>query len=107
VKEHFSAPEEILSITTLRYPSQAGKTMKDVKVESVRLIDGGGLKDEYGTVALLLLSRHGKGTSDFSLAILSLKSGEVVKRVDVGSGTAGSMSVSSRAIVIVCSTLSS
>jgi hypothetical protein len=50
---------------------------------------------------LLLIAGTGKGLSSFSLVMLSLISGEVVKRVEAGSGQEAGLSVSSRAVVVV------
>jgi len=52
-------------------------------------------------LALLLIAGMGKGMSSNSLAMLSLRSGEVINRVEIGDGQEASLSVSSRAVVVV------
>jgi hypothetical protein len=52
-------------------------------------------------MVLMLVAGLGKGTSNYSLAMLSLRTGEVVKRVDIGNGQEAALSVSSKAVVVV------
>jgi len=52
-------------------------------------------------MVLLLIAGLGKGTSSYSLAMLSLRTGDVVKRVDIGNGQEASLSVSSRTVIVV------
>lgn len=54
-----------------------------------------------GPLVLLLVAGLGKGMSSYSLAMLSLRTGEVVKRVDIGNGQEAALSVSSKAVVVV------
>ena len=65
------------------------------KVISAKFIDAA-----QGPMVLLLLE-SGKGMSSFSLAMLDLKSGEVIMRTDVGNGEEAELSVSKRAIIVV------
>ena len=65
------------------------------KVISAKFIDAA-----LGPMVLLLL-KSGKGMSSFSLAMLDLRSGEVIKRIDVGHGDGAGFCASKKAIVVV------
>lgn len=54
-----------------------------------------------GPLVLLLLAAAGKVLSSYSLAMLSLRTGEVVKRVEIGNGQDASLSTSRNAVVVV------
>jgi hypothetical protein len=100
-KERFPAPEEALSISTLTYSAgiRKGKSQYgSEKVISAKFMDA---PTTEGPLILLLIAGTGKGLSSFSLVMLSLISGEVVKRVEAGSGQEAGLSVSSRAVVVV------
>lgn len=105
VKERYPAPEEILSIPSLVLGS--GSTRKDKsnhgneRVVEARLVDRR-TSPGHAMAILLLSGLAGKGgSSTYSIALLNLSSGEMDKRVDVGSGTAASLSISSKAVVVV------
>jgi hypothetical protein len=101
VKERFAAPEEVLSIPTLIHSNSLRKPKVKAgaeKVVSARFI--GGVSAD-GPLVLLLLAGLGKGMSSYSLAMLSLRTGEVVKRVEIGNGQEAALSVSGRAVVVV------
>ena len=101
IKERFGAPEEVLSIPTLIHSNSLRKPK--VKTGAEKLVSakfiGSVLAD--GPLVLLLVAGLGKGMSSYSLAMLSLRTGEVVKRVDTGNGQEAALSVSSRAVVVV------
>jgi len=101
VKERFGAPEEVLSIPTLKYCSSIRKSKVKAgaeKVISAKLV--GGVSAD-GPSVLLLVAGLGKGMSSYSLALLSLRTGEVIKRVDIGNGQEAALSVSGKAVVVV------
>ena len=100
VKERFAAPEEVISIPTLIYSSIRKSKVKagTEKVVSAEFI--GGVSAD-GPLVMLLVAGLGKGMSSYSLAMLDLKSGEVVKRVDIGNGQDAAFSVSGKAVVVV------
>jgi hypothetical protein len=101
VKERFGAPEEVLSIPTLIHSNSLRKPKVKAgaeKVVSAKFI-GSVLAD--GPLMLLLIAGPVKGMSSYSLAMLSLRTGEVVKRVDIGYGQEAALSVSSKAVVVV------
>ena len=98
-KERFPAPVEILSIPSLTYAPgirKASLTRGAEKVVSAQFIDAA-----EGNMVLLLLAGSGKGMSSFSLAMLDLRSGEVIKRIDVGHGDGAGFCASKKAIVVV------
>jgi hypothetical protein len=68
-------------------------------------MDYGDICLEYGTVALLLVAEDGSSGlgqgSQISLLVLSLRSGEVVRRLHVGAGSVAVLAISRKAIVIV------
>lgn len=106
-KERYQAPDEVLSIPSLVLGS--GITRKDKsngngRVVEARLVDRRTSPGPGQAMAVLLLSGlAGKGgLTTYSIALLNLTTGEMDKRVDVGSGTAASLSLSSRAVVVVC-----
>jgi len=106
VKERYEAPDEVLSIPSLVLGS--GITRKDKsnhgneRVVEARLVDRRTSPGQAMAV-LLLSGLAGKGgLSTYSIALLNLTTGEMDKRVDVGSGTAASLSISSKAVVVVC-----
>lgn len=108
VQEVHPAPEEILSIMTLRddlhyEPRQIpSASTPDRTVVCAKLVDRGPLCREYGPIALVVAGRKGRGTSyALSLEVLSLRSGTVVKKVDLSSGSHASLQISSRAVVVV------
>jgi hypothetical protein len=101
IKERFAAPEEVLSIPTLIHSNSIRKSKVQAgaeKVVSAKLI---GRVPADGPLVLLLIAGLGKGMSSYSLAMLGLRTGEVVKRVDVGNGQEAALSVSSKAVVVV------
>jgi hypothetical protein len=106
VKERFAPPEEVLSVPTLKYTSSIRKSKNKAgteKVVSARFI--GGVSTD-GPLVLLLVAGLGKGMSSYSLTMLSLRTGEVVKRVVIGNGQEADLSVSNRAVVVVSLALS-
>ena len=101
VKERFAAPEEVLSIPTLKYSSSIRKSK--VKGGAEKLVSArfvGGVSAD-GPSVLFLVAGLGKGMSSYSLAMLSLRTGDVVKRVDIGNGQEAVLSVSGKAVVVV------
>lgn len=68
-------------------------------------MDYGDLCSEHGTVALLLAAEEGPSgpspPSQLSLLVLSLRSGEVVQKLQIGAGSAAALAISRKAIVIV------
>jgi hypothetical protein len=100
VKERFAAPVEVLSIPNLIYSSIRKPKVRPgaEKVVSAEFI---GRVSSEGPMVLLLIAGLGKGMSSYSLAILSLRTGEVVKRVDIGNGQEAALSVSGKAVVVV------
>ena len=101
VKERFGAPEEVLSIPTLRYSSSIRKSKVKAGIEKVVSAEFIGSVSADGPLVLLLIAGLGKGMSSYSLAMLSLRTGEVVRRVDIGSGQEAALSVSGKAVVVV------
>lgn len=109
VQESHPAPEEILSISVLRYdqvnlagPSES-RDDGDL-VLSARLVDKGPMCSVYGPIALLITASSRERT--LSLQVLSLRTTLVVKKVDLGVGHTASLAASPRAIVVVCPYLS-
>lgn len=101
VKERFAAPVEVISISTLAYSAGIRKPRVKAgagKVMSAKLI---GSASAGGPLALLLIAGLEKEMSSFSLAMLSLRTGEVIKRVEIGDGQEAALSVSSKAVVVV------
>jgi hypothetical protein len=101
VRERFGAPEEIISIPTLKYSNSTGRAKAKSGVEKVVSAKLIGRVPADGPSVLLLIADPGKGMSSCSLAMLSLWTGEVVKWVDIGNGQEAALSVSSRAVVVV------
>jgi hypothetical protein len=101
VKERFGAPEEVVSIPTLNYSNSIRKPKVKAgaeKVVSARFI--GGVSAD-GPLVILLIAELGKRMSTYSLAMLGTRTGEAVKRVDIGSGQEATLSVSGKAVVVV------
>jgi hypothetical protein len=94
-----------LAIPTLVYASGVGGKSK-VKIGNERVV-GARLVDDripggHAMAVLLLSGSSGKGgLSVYSLALLNLSSGEVVKMVEIGNGTAAALSISKKAVVVV------
>lgn len=112
VQEVHPAPQEILSIKTLRDDPQCQYTSprserneEDGRVLSAKLVDRGPLCGPDGPVALLVVAaRSGRGAAyALSLEVLNLRSGTVVKKVNLGSGKHAAVEVSPRAVVVVSS----
>jgi hypothetical protein len=101
VKERFAAPVEVLSIPSLIHSNSIRKPK--VKAGAEKVVSARFIREESadGPLILLLIAGLGKGMSSYSLAMLSLRTGEVVKRVDIGNGQEAALSVSSRAVVVV------
>jgi hypothetical protein len=119
VQEDHPAPEEIISVPNIVYSSKAirsslsgeGRETKAAdggeRVICARLLDHGKICSEHGTVALLLAMEDGPSGSgadviaSVNLLVLSLRTGKVVGKAHIGSGTSAALAVSSKAIVIV------
>lgn len=113
VQESHPAPEEVLSVSGLRYDQfnltgPSGSRDDDNVVLSARLTDKGPICGVYGPVALLITASGPERSSTRSLRLqaLNLRTSLVVKRVDLGVGHTANLVVSPRAIVVVCPSLS-
>lgn len=105
VKERYQAPEEVLSLPSLVPGSDTTRDDKsnhgNERVVEARLVDRR-TSPGHAMAVLLLSGLAGKGgSSTYSIALLNLSSGEMDKRVEVGSGTAASLSISFKSVVVV------
>lgn len=93
-------------------PSNSRAKEGTAEIVAARLVDRGPLATAHGPVALLLLGRikedqRGAGSSSpsaSSLEVLSLRTGVVVKRLDLGQRSFDALDVSARYIVLVSRT---
>ncbi|KAK6906527.1 hypothetical protein I203_100512 [Kwoniella mangroviensis CBS 8507] len=111
ITETFRAPEEILSIPTIKYDKNAKKS----SVEGVTIASSGGIEqvlsmvmlkngaEDEPLVAMTVLSPSSRKSTKGSLALvfINLRTGLAVRRIELGTGSAAAVHSSDKAIAAI------
>ncbi|ORY31249.1 hypothetical protein BCR39DRAFT_527125 [Naematelia encephala] len=110
VQEVFPAPEEVFNLPVITYDEATVKTTlgeeqtagSEEQVIGARFLEPSSSSRDHGPlVALLTLAPARRTAGHIALAIVSLRTGKAIRRVDIGMGVNASATSSRRAIAIV------
>ncbi|KAK8850587.1 hypothetical protein IAR55_004506 [Kwoniella newhampshirensis] len=117
IHETFPAPEEMFSIPTIRYDDETERSSVSVghvssssnnfeQVLSARLLERTAAWNEHGPLVAfttITLASRKSSLGLLALAIVSLRTGTAISRIELGTGTAAAVHSATRAIAVAVS----